>query len=469
MSRTRATFSYHNKIKVVITQLDNKVASSVARDSVTSELTDQAKVVVAAIEKAAASLQFPVISAEAIVDYVSAATAVGNFMPVAWLYDEAQAVDVALLNLFKNVTEDALVAETATFAVIKALVDQGTITDFAQLSFARPVVDSFSASDLMRRETAKRFFETATASESSVFVTAKALFDALNVTDDVDGEASILDDQEIQFFKNVTQVASASDSLSLQMDFVRFFTETPVVSELLAKQLSRSLSDAAAPVDTLALGYGASKLENTFLSDTFSRVVSFSRVFSDQPVLADALSKSLERSLTDSFAALDALTRVVVKQLTDPTVAQDTLTKGTGKTTADAVGADEILLRQFGAARTDTAVPTDLYASSLARFLTDAVAFSDTVVPSVQFQRAFQDASNATDDVDGLASILDDQEILFEKTNNNTLFVAESDVLSTGKVLGDAASFADAGSLRSQGFADFTYFAEDYVGASRTF
>ena len=108
--------------------------------------------------------------------------------------------------------------------------------------------------------------------------------------------------------------------------------------------------------------------------------------------------------------------------------------------------------------------PVTLYCPS-SELLTDAVAFSDTVAPSVQFQRSFQDASNATDDVDGLASILDDQEISFQKTNNNTLFVAESDVLGTGKVFGDAASFADAGSLRSQGFADFTYFAEDYVGA----
>jgi len=33
----------------------------------------------------------------------------------------------------------------------------------------------------------------------------------------------------------------------------------------------------------------------------------------------------------------------------------------------------------------------------------------------------------------------------------------------------ETTSATDAGSLRSQGYADFTYFAEDYVGASRTF
>ena len=33
----------------------------------------------------------------------------------------------------------------------------------------------------------------------------------------------------------------------------------------------------------------------------------------------------------------------------------------------------------------------------------------------------------------------------------------------------DTIPITDAGSLRSQGYCDFTYFQEDYVGASRTF
>lgn len=405
----------------------------------------------------------------AVADFIISAAAVGDFMLIVDTVDGAGFVDVALLNLFKNVTEDTLVAETATFAVVKALVDQGTITDFAQLSFARPVVDSFSASDLARRETAKRFFETATASESHVFVTTKALFDALNVTDDVDGEASILDDQEIQFFKNVTHVASASDSLSLQMDFARFFTETPVVSELLAKQLSRSLFDAAAPVDTLSLGYGASKTENAYLSDALSRLVAYSRSFSDQSVATEALSKTLSRLVGDSSTAVDALARTAGKQITDTAAAQENAVRTVGKSTADGVGTTETLLRQFGATQADTGLVTDAHTRSYSKVLADSLIFSDTLAPSIQFQRAFQDASNATDDVDGLASILDDQEISFVKTNNNTLFVAETDVLEMGKVFEETASFADAGSLTSQGYCDLSYFASDYVGAVRTF
>lgn len=469
MSRTRAAFSYHNRIKVVVTQLDSNLVSTVSRDTLSSALHNQAKAVVAAVEKAAAGFDFPVIRAETIVDYITAAAVIGDFMPIAWLYDDAQAVDQAVLNLFKSITDDAFVAETATLAVVKSLVDQGVITDLAQLSVARPASDQFSASDLISVEPTKGFFEGFSFADTHRFDTTKALFDALNITDDVDGEASILDDQEIQFFKHTSDAAAVSDSLVRQLNFVRFFSETPAVSEVLARSFSKSLSDTAVPADVLAKTYQAPKADSLILSDTFSRLVAFSRAFTEQPVLADALSKSLARAVADVSSATDTLTRAVVKQLNDAAVAQDTLTKGTTKTTADAVSADEIVLRNVGAVKTEPAVASDFYASSLARFLSDGVAFSDTFASSAQYSRSLLDAANATDDVDGLASILDDQEISFVKTNNNTLFVSESNVFGVEKFIGDAASLADAGSLRSQGYADFTYFAEDFVGASRTF
>lgn len=450
MSKTRAAFSYHNKTKAVVTQLDSTAATNLEQGVVSAAFYDKTRVL-------------------AVADFIISSAAVGNFMPIAWLYDDAEFLDAAILNLFKNVAEDTLVAETATFAVVKGLVDQGAITDLAQLSLTRSVFDQFAVSDVMRPELGKVFLENSTVSEDHSFAITKALLDALYVTDDIDGEASILDDQEIQFFKNVTHVASASDSLSLQMNFVRLFTETPAVSEALFRQLGRNLSDTAVPVDTLAVGYGASKTENAFLSDALSRLVAFSRAFSDQPVVAEAVSKTLSRSVGDSSTAVDALARAAGKQITDTAAAQENAARAVGKITTDGIETTEILLRQFGATRADTGFITDAHRRSHSKVLADSLFFSDTLVPAIVFERSFQNTANVTDDVDGLASILDDQEISFVKTNNNTLFVAETDVLEMGKVFEETASFADAGSLTSQGYCDLSYFASDYVGAVRTF
>jgi hypothetical protein len=166
----------------------------------------------------------------------------------------------------------------------------------------------------------------------------------------------------------------------------------------------------------------------------------------------------------------------------------------------------------------------DLFASTLAKSFSDSSSASDAFERQVDFSRAFNDSVFFTDDVDGAASILDDQEMQFfnrdfadsaastdsvarftSKVLTNTFGVTDnknvltskhiydipvvSDVLakstssarSDSALLGDADTFAlnkllqdltstaDAGSLRSQNYSDFTYFGEDFVGASRTF
>jgi hypothetical protein len=150
-------------------------------------------------------------------------------------------------------------------------------------------------------------------------------------TDDLDGEASAEDDQEIQFVKTRSDSSALTDNFSKTVTFSRTFTETPAVND-------DQLFDVTKPLT-----------ESPSTSDSFSKVVAFSRSFSDGSSASDI----------------------------------DTL--NTGKNLSDNGG------------------------------------------------------------------IIDSQVVQFTKASS------------------DSGVAADSGSLRSQGYCDFTYFAEDYVGASRTF
>lgn len=57
----------------------------------------------------------------------------------------------------------------------------------------------------------------------------------------------------------------------------------------------------------------------------------------------------------------------------------------------------------------------------------------------------------------------------FATSISNVAFVADSDDILVGKNLSDSPSVDDDGSLFNQGYCDVTYFAEEYVGDSRTF
>ena len=57
---------------------------------------------------------------------------------------------------------------------------------------------------------------------------------------------------------------------------------------------------------------------------------------------------------------------------------------------------------------------------------------------------------------------------LVRQLTDSALF-GDATVVSPNKVVLDLTSSTDAGTLRSQGYSDFTYFKEDFVGASTTF
>ena len=84
------------------------------------------------------------------------------------------------------------------------------------------------------------------------------------------------------------------------------------------------------------------------------------------------------------------------------------------------------------------------------------------------FAKIISDTVSGTDDVNG-ASAGDDQTMSFFKTIANTANISDSVINSPHKIIGNSCAIADSGSHRGQGYCDFTYFNEDYVGFSGTF
>jgi len=200
----------------------------------------------------------------------------------------------------------------STKGVGKSAEDFAVSLDQAARSFGKDVQDIFAAVD-----------------EINSFSTSKQIVDSIFVTDDVDGAASILDDQEMQFVKQHTDVVGFSDLIHIGLVFTREFIDTGVSLDSVAFAAAKALAD----------GY----------------------------------------TVTDVINVL------------------------TGKHFSDIFSASETLTKAVSAARIDSALLGDAHAAA------------------------------------------------------------------SSKVLFDTPLLADAGSLRSQGYCDFAYFAEDYVGASRTF
>lgn len=156
-----------------------------------------------------------------------------------------------------------------------------------------------------------------------------------------------------------------------------------------------------------------------------------------------------------------------------------------GRGYADAAMADEASSRAFGKVLGHGVGVTDdlngampLDDQTIAFFKSLEYVPVATEATAFLLQRGLADGSSASED-----SVLLIAPAYFEtpavaathtltnlKILGHTSTTSDTDVLLTGKVLADSAGADSAGSLRSQGYTvDLTYFAEDYVGESRTF
>ena len=139
----------------------------------------------------------------------------GFFLQLLEKTDTATVPDVAVLNFFKALTDETGAAEDATLQFFKVLADTGVTTDTQVISFFKALTETATTSELVIRAVAKNVFDQAGATDAiDIRSFGKVFNDQANVTDDVDGAATTQDDQEMQFFKNISEAPTATDVLT---------------------------------------------------------------------------------------------------------------------------------------------------------------------------------------------------------------------------------------------------------------
>ena len=546
----------------------------------------------------------------------------GNFLIEKFFDNDVEAldgvggVDGMLIEFFKALSHGAEMSETVALDYYKYLTHEAEMSDDEIIDFFKNLANTANVGELYEPhfykntgnqfiatdddaslETGKNRFNTAefsdddviefglNKSDSSLLAEAhyadfykntdnqfsvaeqidrrdfyKNIYNTVNFTDDVDGAASILDDQEMAFFKNTTDMSVVAESFDRQVDYDRKFTHAASATDDSVNETGKNTADTSnvADDDTLSVGKGLADQPVAREQHAFS----VGKPTSDAYTVSDLYSMEFGRGFGDAYEMSDVSVNAFYKNISDTVeVAEDT-TFDFGNGLGNTSSIQELAAKHFYKSLSyepyvpvpeqyfagdyvlvdnGPAVASDSIALGPSKALGNAAAAGDSFYRQVDFTRYFSDGVGFTDDVDGAASILDDQEMQFYKFNSDTARIAEqiqralarsitdaaalsesaqislnkteadaattqdaasvstgksvadssviSDALARafgnqltdasaagdsianepGKRLSNTTSFADAGSLRSQGFSDFTYFAEDFVGASRTF
>lgn len=152
------------------------------------------------------------------------------------------------------------------------------------------------------------------------------------------------------------------------------------------------------------------------------------------------------------------------------------------------LSATDILLGDFVITRNlaDAAAFSDDFDLDLTKYLTDAASFVDTLSFNTSkplsdtfsvsesevysFSKALSDTFYVTDDIDGNASVEDDQNMSFTKKRTDLAFALDNLLVkSIAKPVSDTTIASESGIVRGQSYCDLSYFLEDYVGFLETF
>ena len=219
-------------------------------------------------------------------------------------------------------------------------------------------------------------------------------------------------------------------------------------------------TDAVQSINT-ALGKADSVVAT---EDIINILITFIRNFADSVGISDTEAIDFAKSLTDSYGLTDNDVFAFNKYVPDGVAMQD--------------GADvqDGNVHHFEKYIMNMAFMNDANTKFFEKLLTDSPVILDTDI--ISFSKALTDSFGFTDS-DTIDTALLKQEFVVptdtlakafsKQISPDSIAFLEQIVKNPGKGLSDSAVPDDVGSLRSQGYCDITYFAEDYVGEARTF
>lgn len=275
-------------------------------------------------------------------------------------------------------------------------------------------------------------------------------------------------------FSAVRLIAKSVKGLSLKAEvtlglFLRLlgFSETAQTSDSHTVNVQKREADQGTFVDSQIIVTGLVKAENPVATDAIAASLITSR--SDSFAVSDRNILEAIKVNSDSGAFVDSSKIDTIKALSDLATATDDVNGA-------ALGDDQIITL-FKPIANQSSV-SELAAKLIAKSFADSTTVSDVLQSQVIFENQEIEAPSLSDDfafvvsknLAELPSASDNAALLFARPNiADAGNLVDSAVKLVNVNPSDNGGSADSGSLKSQGYCDFTYFADDYVGASRTF
>lgn len=244
----------------------------------------------------------------------------------------------------------------------------------------------------------------------------------------------------------------------------QYFPDEVFVTDASFRTVGKTLTETFASTDYItSKSFGLAKQDIISTPDFIIRTLEFIRRFTDTTTPVEALSYTFSRPLADTFATTELKSFTLARPLFSSFSNTDFVTTALTKNNSESIPMLDASTRSVNKGLTDTFSHTDSTTRSVAKVLAHAVATSDAYNKVIG--RVINDGFAMNDSAD-LADGITYQSV---KYITNLAFVTDSSTRAWSANKTDSVNLGSSGSLTSQSYCDLSYFAEDYVGQSRTF
>lgn len=191
-----------------------------------------------------------------------------------------QAISKRILSA--NITKRIIAASVRLGIFIFLFATSSTASALEAIAklFGKALQDTSSASDAPSKAVSKASTDAATGSDANAKTVGKNVSDQLFSTDDING-AGADDDQNISFFKVLSNPSFAVDNIVLLAAFLRSFSDTAQTSDLQTMSFEKNIDDTPAASDaqvklstmgksdTIAAGSAGTLLNQDYVDNAF--------------------------------------------------------------------------------------------------------------------------------------------------------------------------------------------------------
>lgn len=268
--------------------------------------------------------------------------------------------------------------------------------------------------------------------------------------------------------KPVAAVTYALIKLATDLRSIGF---NPVVSdqvstsESVSFEIIKNLVDSVTALDNATVTGGTtteSYSDNVGLLEAVEIIMAWIREPSDSVVASEQISKVFTKELSDTVSVVDELVNAAINQLVergDTTGATDQVDLSFTKSVSDSASTSDSRSMDFTKALADLPLVTDQAAIAFIKALEESVSTAETFAYDIYKYFEGADSASVSD-----ASVID-----FIKSATDSATATDQRFFEFIKELTESLTAGDSGLLFATDYADISYFAEDYVGISRTF